>query len=102
MAVAAAEKRAWRRSTRTTARDGQGLSAATDNVGLFFGEDIFIAIGSIMLIQQTLATYGYHAGAARARALGDPDRDRRLPDPAARLLLLDRSLRAAPRGDAAP
>jgi uncharacterized membrane protein len=34
-------------------------SAATDNVGLFFGEDIFIAIGSIVLIQQTLATYGF-------------------------------------------
>ena len=26
------------------------MSAATDNVGLFFGEDIFIAIGSILLM----------------------------------------------------
>lgn len=34
------------------------MAAATDNVGLFFGEDIFFAIGSIVLIQQTLATYG--------------------------------------------
>jgi uncharacterized membrane protein len=34
-------------------------SAATDNVGLFFGEDIFIAVGSIVLIQVTLASEGY-------------------------------------------
>ena len=57
------------------------MSAATDNVGLFFGEDIFFAIGSIVLIQATLATYGYDADAARTGALGDPHRDRRLPDP---------------------
>ena len=37
----------------------KSYAAATDNVGLFFGEDIFFAIGSIVLIQQTLATYGY-------------------------------------------
>ena len=36
----------------------RALCAATDNVGLFFGEDIFFAIGSIVLIQATLATYG--------------------------------------------
>ncbi len=29
----------------------KALSAATDNVGLFFGEDIFIAIGSILLMK---------------------------------------------------
>ena len=34
-------------------------SAATDNVGVFFGEDIFIAVGSIVLIQVTLASEGY-------------------------------------------
>ncbi len=28
----------------------RAMAAATDNVGLFFGEDIFIAIGSILLI----------------------------------------------------
>jgi len=30
--------------------DVKAMSAATDNVGLFFGEDIFLAIGSILLI----------------------------------------------------
>jgi uncharacterized membrane protein len=34
------------------------LAAATDNVGVFFGEDIFLAIGSILLMKGLLATYG--------------------------------------------
>ena len=36
----------------------KAMSAATDNVGLFFGEDIFIAIGSILLIQGSLGGFG--------------------------------------------
>jgi uncharacterized membrane protein len=35
------------------------MAAATDNVGLFFGEDIFVAIASILLIQGVFDTYGY-------------------------------------------
>lgn len=35
------------------------MAAATDNVGLFFGEDIFFAIASILLIQGVLEGYGY-------------------------------------------
>lgn len=34
-------------------------SAATDNIGLFFGEDIFLAIGSILLMKGVLEGYGY-------------------------------------------
>ena len=58
MALAAAEEQ---HGTLDEASEEQvkAYSAATDNVGLFFGEDIFIAIGSIVLIQATLATYGY-------------------------------------------
>lgn len=37
----------------------KAMAAATDNVGLFFGEDVFFAIGSIVLIQQVLAAEGY-------------------------------------------
>src|SRR6185503_3081016 len=33
-------------------------SAATDNIGLFFGEDIFIAIGSILLMRGFLQQNG--------------------------------------------
>lgn len=50
------------------AAEGQGLppggdripamAAATDNIGLFFGEDIFIAIGSILLMKGILEGYG--------------------------------------------
>ncbi len=58
MALAAAEKQHGD-LTEDEAEKVKAMSAATDNVGLFFGEDIFFAIGSIVLIQQTLATYGY-------------------------------------------
>ena len=36
----------------------KALAAATDNVGVFFGEDIFIAIGSILLMKGVLQSYG--------------------------------------------
>ena len=55
MALAAAEQQHGE-VDEPTAETVKAYSAATDNVGLFFGEDIFIAIGSIVLIQQTLAT----------------------------------------------
>lgn len=46
MAVAAAQPRDADEEDRVKA-----MAAATDNVGLFFGEDIFIAIGSILLMK---------------------------------------------------
>lgn len=57
MAEAAAEKQAG------TLHDNQreevkAFSAATDNIGLFFGEDIFLAIGSILLMKGLLEQYG--------------------------------------------
>lgn len=36
----------------------RALAAATDNIGLFFGEDIFLAIASILLIKGFLETNG--------------------------------------------
>ncbi|MGC6328609.1 DUF969 domain-containing protein [Rhizorhabdus sp. FW153] len=39
--------------------EAAAMAAATDNIGLFFGEDIFIAIGSILLMKGVLETYGY-------------------------------------------
>jgi uncharacterized membrane protein len=36
----------------------RAMSAATDNIGLFFGEDIFIAIASILLIKGFLEQNG--------------------------------------------
>jgi len=58
MALAAAEKQHGELD-ENTAETVKAYAAATDNVGLFFGEDIFFAIGSIVLIQQILSTYGY-------------------------------------------
>jgi uncharacterized membrane protein len=36
----------------------KALAAATDNVGLFFGEDIFIAFGAVLLIQAFFSQHG--------------------------------------------
>jgi len=36
----------------------KALCAATDNVGLFFGEDIFIAFGAVLLMQAFYADHG--------------------------------------------
>ena len=46
MAVAAAQPQDEDEAERI-----KGFAAGTDNVGLFFGEDIFIAIGSILLMK---------------------------------------------------
>ena len=37
----------------------KAFCAGTDNVALFFGEDIFLAFGGVLLMQSTLASYGY-------------------------------------------
>ena len=57
MAEAAAEKAHGKLDEATLDRV-KAMAAATDNVGVFFGEDIFIAIASILLIQGSLAGFG--------------------------------------------
>ena len=57
MAEAAAEKELGKLDENTSEKV-KAMSAATDNVGLLFGEDIFIAIGSILLIQGTMRGFG--------------------------------------------
>jgi uncharacterized membrane protein len=54
MAEGAAESRLGELPPRTRERV-RAHAAAADNVGVFFGEDVFIAIGSILLIQSYLA-----------------------------------------------
>ena len=70
----------------------KSYSAATDNVGLFFGEDIFIAIGSIILIQQTLATYGFVLAPFELAIWAIPTAIAAFLIHATRLLMLDRRL----------
>jgi uncharacterized membrane protein len=45
--------------TTATRVEIRAYAAATDNVGLFFGEDVFIAIGSVLLMQGFLEQSGY-------------------------------------------
>lgn len=36
----------------------RAVAAATDNIGLFFGEDVFIALGAVLLIQSFYTQHG--------------------------------------------
>jgi uncharacterized membrane protein len=57
MAEGAAEARNGKVSERLRHKI-RALAAATDNVGLFFGEDIFVAFGAIVLMQTILRAEG--------------------------------------------
>jgi uncharacterized membrane protein len=70
-------------------------SAATDNVGLFFGEDIFIAIGSLLLIRGFLDQNGIHVEPASLAAWSIPTAIAAFIIHGFRLLLLDRRLARA-------
>ena len=91
MALAAAERQHGKLEG-TTEETVKAYSAATDNVGLFFGEDIFFAIGSIVLIQQTLATYGYDLAPLELALWAIPSAIAAFLIHGARLWLLDRRL----------
>ena len=92
MALAAAEEQHGE-IDEPTAEKVKAYSAATDNIGLFFGEDIFIAIGSIVLIQQTLATYGYNLAPLHLALWAVPSAIAAFLIHGARLMLLDRTLK---------
>ena len=98
MALAAAEKQQGRELDEETEDRVKSYSAATDNVGLFFGEDIFFAIGSIVLIQQTLLTYGYNLAPLELAVWAIPTAIVAFIIHGWRLMLLDRRL----RGDGPP
>jgi uncharacterized membrane protein len=92
MALAAAEKEHGQLDD-ATAEKVKAMAAATDNVGLFFGEDIFIAIGSIVLIQQILSTYGYNIEPLHLALWAAPSAICAFLVHSTRLLLFDRRLR---------
>jgi uncharacterized membrane protein len=90
MAVAAAERQV---ELDDAGRDRiKAYAAATDNVGLFFGEDIFFAIGSIVLIQQTLEHYGISLSPLHLAVWAIPTAIAAFLIHSSRLLLLDRKL----------
>lgn len=69
-------------------------SAAVDNIALFFGEDIFIAIGSILLIKGFLDQNGIHVEPTQLAVWAIPTALSAFVIHCTRLLLLDRSIRA--------
>jgi uncharacterized membrane protein len=75
-------------------------AAAVDNIGIFFGEDIFIAIGSILLIRGFLDQNGIHVEPTALAVWAIPTALCALIIHGTRLLLLDRSLAAEADADA--
>ena len=91
MAEAAAEKTHGKLDDATVERV-KAMSAATDNVGVFFGEDIFLAIASILLIQSSLASFGIHLTPFQLSVWAIPSAICAFLIHGSRLLLLDRQL----------
>ena len=91
MAVAAAEKQHGPLDEATDERV-KAMSAATDNVGLFFGEDIFLAIASILLIQSSMESFGIDLTPLQLSVWAIPSAICAFLIHGARLLLLDRRL----------
>jgi len=93
MAEAAAENR-WGELPERTRNRVRAHAAAVDNIGLFFGEDIFIAIGSILLIRGFLDQSGIHVEPTSLAMWAIPTALCAFVIHGTRVLLLDRSLRA--------
>jgi uncharacterized membrane protein len=68
-------------------------AAAVDNIGLFFGEDIFIAIGSILLMVGYLETNGITIAPLALSVWAIPTAICALAIHSVRLWLLDRRLK---------
>jgi uncharacterized membrane protein len=92
MAEAAAEKNFGDLSDAMRHRI-RAHAAAADNIGVFFGEDIFIAIGSILLIRGFLDQNGIHVDPSSLAVWAVPTAVCAFLIHGTRLLLLDRSLR---------
>jgi len=92
MAEAAAEQRHGDLD-EPTREEVKAYSAATDNVGLFFGEDIFIAIGSILLMKGFLEQYGIVLEPLQLSVWAIPTAILAFIIHGTRLLLLDRKLK---------
>lgn len=77
-------------------------AAAADNIGLFFGEDIFIAIASILLIKGYLETNGIIVEPLQLSVWAIPTALTALAIHSLRLWLLDRRLKRALGANTAP
>jgi uncharacterized membrane protein len=97
MAEAAAERSLGDLDDATRARI-RAHAAAADNIGVFFGEDIFIAIGSILLIRGFLQSSGVVVQPLDLSLWAIPTAIAAFLIHGARLLLLDAKLAREKRG----
>jgi uncharacterized membrane protein len=79
----------------------RAFAAATDNVGLFFGEDIFVAFGAIVLMTTFLREAGIEVEPIHVAVWGIPTAICAFLIHGFRLYLLDRRLDRELRGNAA-
>jgi uncharacterized membrane protein len=79
----------------------RGMAAGTDNIGLFFGEDIFIAIGSIILMVGFLEQAGIIVEPLQLSVWAIPTAIAAFIVHGVRLLMFDRSIRRAVAADRA-
>ncbi|MGA0604372.1 DUF969 domain-containing protein [Phenylobacterium sp. VNQ135] len=98
MAEAAAETAQGRPLDPGARQAVRAQAAATDNIGLFFGEDIFIAIGSILLMVGILASSGIVIDPLHLSLWAIPTAIAAFLIHAARLILFDRRLKVHARG----
>jgi len=92
--VAAAEDPDLLPETRHAVR---AMAAATDNVAVFFSEDIFVAIGSVLLMVGFLASNGIVLDPLRLSLWALPTAVASFGIHGARLMLFDRRLRRSRR-----
>ena len=93
MAEAAAEKQHGELDEKTRWYI-RAQAAAVDNIGLFFGEDVFIAIGSILLIKSYLEQTGVVVEPADLARWAIPTALAAFVIHGTRLMLLDRRVKA--------
>ncbi|MFC5724283.1 DUF969 domain-containing protein [Streptomyces gamaensis] len=98
MAEGAAERRLGALSDRAREKV-KSFAASADNVGLFFGEDVFLAVGSILLITGFVnTTYHTHLEPLQLALWAIPTALCALAVHGYRLLRLDRTLAASTAG----
>jgi uncharacterized membrane protein len=102
MAEGAAENRIGPLPPATTYKI-RAFASATENVGVFFGEDIFVAIGSVLLMVGFLTQSGIVLDPLRLSMWAVPSAVAAFVIHGARLILFDLSLRrAAPAPQTGP
>jgi uncharacterized membrane protein len=78
----------------------RALAAATDNIGRFFGEDVFLAFGAVLLIQRFYDGRGIHLDPLAIALWALPTAIAAFLIHAARILWVQRSLRRDTRAQA--